>query len=771
MHCTPTSIKLKLWSQRFDDPLALIPQARALIDACDSDEAVAFGYLQLAWGYRYAGDSASAMTALREAERFYDSHDDAQGQANCRDLRATLLSLQHNANEALSLLQRNLNLAAANRLAVERMITHDRCGFLYDFQGDRDESLRHRYAALDAARTSESPAAVAFALAILAGVHADLYNLDDAEQLCQEALSLVGPETALHAWSLVALNRMNALLAMERGAEAALHAEQLLTVEPRLNQRFAEQRYIVYADAFASTGNASRAQAMLDHSTSLRNEKQQSLISFTCAQIRVWNAETQYARARMLAEAYLADPQNGSDPAQVPSELLRILRGAARACEALGDFPAALRYEKQAFDVHESLVGRSARARRLTLEIQHRLDREKWERAEAQRRQSAAEAEGARLAELNMQLDAALKTRTRFLAAASHDLRQPAHALSLYATALEHEKSRAALIELSKRMRATVSSLSNMFDGLLELARLDADAVVTKPEVFDLFDLIQRLCVEYRDRLINADARLKFHGDSSLRFVNTDPVLLERILRNLIGNAVKYAGEGNILIAVRKRGDGAVIEVRDAGPGMSEAEQRHAFDEFFRAQSASAKRDGLGLGLSIVERFANLLGMRISLRSAIGRGSTFAVHLPSSLSASQPAQPLATHVREAATKSLRVLMIDDDDDARESMALVLKQWGHECLAGESAANVITTAKAMRWRPDALVCDFQLRARNAIADIAALRQTFGEALPVLVVSGSHDAQAMITEHVSDAAYLPKPIRPLRLKSWLASIGKK
>ncbi len=746
--------------------MALVPLAMSLIAR---DEPLrAFGHLQLAWGYRYRGENANAADALAEAELLYREASNEVGLASCRDLKATMLAIQGRLEEALALLRANLTLPQALRSPIERVITHDRCGHIFDLKGERDESLRQRYAALDAARMSEVPAVIAFALGMLGGVQADLYNLDDADRLCREGLSLVEPESAMHAWSIVALNHMNALLALERGEEAALHAERLLALEPKLNQRVAEQRFIVYADAFLSIGDVARSQTMLDQSERLRSDRQQSLISFASAQIRTWNAQQNFERARTLAKSYLADPQNGSDPAQVPSELLRILQGAATACEALGDFDDALRYQKKAFAVHESLVGRSARARRLTLEIQHRIDRERWEREEAQRRQNDAENEGRRLAALNVQLDAALQTRTRFLAAASHDLRQPAHALGLYATALEHEESRAGLVDLSKRMRATVGSLSNMFDGLLELARLDADAITPRQELVDLNELIQRLCGEYRDRIENERALLKFRVHRALRYVQTDSVLLERILRNLIGNAVKYAGEGNILIVIRARSGGMAIEVRDAGPGMSAEEQRHIFDEFFRAQSASAKRDGLGLGLSIVERFAKLLALRIELRSAVGRGSTFALIIPGSKLATLPPRRAELAAKAVETSAHRVLVIDDDADARTAMSLVLKQWGHHCVSGETASEVVGVAHKTNFQPNAAICDFQLRDRTAIVDIQELRARYGDGLPILVISGSPEAPVALAKELRGISYLSKPVRPLRLKSWLSAL---
>lgn len=765
----------QLWSQRFRDPMLLVPLATDILKSAGDDSLRAFACLQMAWGHRYRGEVDAASAALASASSLYESAGDAAGMANCRDLRATLLSLERRHSEALALVRTNLAMPIDSRHAIERVITHDRCGQLHDQLGDRDESLRHRYATLDAARGSGDSAAIAFALAMLGGVQADLYNLEDAHRLCTEALALAESVDAIHAWSLAALNHMNALLAMERGAEAANHAERLLKLEPRLNQRAAEQRLIVYADAFTSVGDPLRAQSLLDRSTTLRSHNHQSLISFTTAQIRAWNAQRLPERARQLGEAYLADPDNGSDPAQVPTELLRILQALAVACEALGDLPAALRYQKQAFMVHESLVGRSARARRLTLEIQHRLDRERWEREHAQRRQQDAEQEGARLNALNRQLDAALQTRTRFLAAASHDLRQPAHALALYAVALEQETSRDALHALARRVRATVNSLSGMFDGLIELARLDAGAVEVRAAPVAVDDLLLRLRAEYADRIPVGDTRLALRTALRPLWLHTDGVLLERILRNLIGNAVKYAGEGNILVAVRILAGGAcAIEVRDAGRGIAEADQRRVFDEFFQAATDAGHRDGLGLGLAIVQRFARLLGMSISLRSAPGRGSTFRLEIPAAILMAAPpieqATLAATNMDPAAP--LRLLVIDDDADARDSLALVLTQWRHDVIAAADASSALRQVQEQGAVVDAVISDYQLAAgRTGTQAIAQIREAQHSEIPALVVSGAHDEQMRAAVAAIGAAYLSKPVRPLRLKSWLSTVSRR
>jgi len=755
--------------------MRLVALATDMLSAAVDDRSRAFAHLQLAWGYRYRGDADAASASLQLAAALYDAIGDLAGQANCRDLSATLLSLERRYPEAIALLQVNLALPPESRHAIERMITHDRSGLLYDQLGDRDQSLRHRYAMLAAARSSADDAATAFALAILGGVQADLYNLDDADRLCVEGLAVAESVDAIHAWSLAALNHMNALLAMERGTEAAAHAERLLALEPRLNQRAAEQRLIVYADAFTAVGDPVRAQSLLDRSAALRNDSQQSLISFTTAQIRAWNAQHMPSRARELGEAYLADPDSGSDPAQVPTELLRILQALAAACETLGDLPAALRYQKQAFAVHESLVGRSARARRLTLEIQHHLDRERLQREHAQRRQQDAEEEGARLTELNRQLDAALQTRTRFLAAASHDLRQPAHALSLYAVALEQETSRDALHTLARRVRATVNSLSGMFDGLIELARLDAGAVEVRAAPVAVDELLLRLRAEYADRLPAGGTRLALRTAARPLWLHTDGVLMERVLRNLIGNAVKYAAEGNILIAVRMLPDGGVgIEVRDAGRGIAEADQRRVFDEFFQAATDVGHRDGLGLGLAIVQRFTRLLGMSITLRSAPGRGSTFRLAIPAALVMAPPLAEQATLAASKAdtTESLRLLVIDDDHDARDSLALVLKQWRHEVIAAADAASALQHLRDHAAVLDAVISDFQLAAgRTGTEAISLVRQAQSSPIPALVVSGAHDEQTRGAVAASGAAYLSKPVRPLRLKSWLSTVNRR
>jgi signal transduction histidine kinase len=758
------------WAAQFRDPSHIEALARTILRAADvGSEDEGWGHVHLSFAFRFARDMERAMEEVAKAESIFAALESVAGLATIRDIQVRQLSSAGNETGARVLLEENSKIAPRDRDAWQRLYGWYGAFAVADRFSKPNDALRALHRAAAVAREIDDAAVMANTLSMLGGKHAESNNFKLALPICEEAFRLAQVFRPQQTWQVSALNLLVALNGINDAPAARKLADELTAVDESIFPAIREQSNILYAVAYLISGNLRAAQRALDRSRTVV-DKRNHITEWTAAQIELFVAAGDFESAHSLSASWTNDH---SDKSQfvAPADALRIYRASAKVCESRGDFVAALAHERAASRYHDLTLGQAATSDRIALEIEFDIDRERAARDEADKKRAESEAERARLDELNRKLDAALQTRTRFLAAASHDLRQPAHALALYAQALEHETSRPALVDLSKRMRATVGSLSNMFDGLLELARLDAGAVKAQQDVFDLNELLARLSTEYADRLTHANALLRFHRTKGDCFVRSDAVLVERILRNLIGNAVKYAGEGNILVALRKRESMLAIEVRDAGPGMNTEELRHIFDEFYRASSANERRDGLGLGLSIVERFARLLGAQISVRSAPGRGTTFTLAMPITQLVSRPAKPTDIEARTVASITRRIAVIDDDPDARESMAIVLTQWGHDCVAGESADDVIATARTMQWKPDALICDFQLRARNAIADIAALRQTFGEALPVLVVSGSHDAQATIAERVPDAAYLPKPIRPLRLKSWLASIGKK
>ena len=757
------------WRQHHREPRQLLSLGERIVAAAEAarDEAgAAWGWLHQAWGQRFLSLPDDAAAALARAEAGFARAGHAHGLAACRDLQAMMLGLARRWPEALALLAQNDVVPGGPRPACERFGTHQRLAWAHDAAGDRDAALRERYALLAAAQEWGDEAARALTLGLLGGLHADLYNLEEAERLCREGMVLADAAGATQAWAMATLNGMNALVVQGRGAEARPWAEALLSREAELNARAREQRLIVYADAFAQAGEPTRAQTLLEESRALRHAGSESLLSWATAQAVTWAHQAKWAELRTLAEGWLQNPEHGTDPAQVPSEQLRLLQLASQACEALGDNAAALRWQREAFALHEALVGRSARARRLALEVQHGLAMERL------RRQQAEEAQQ-RLDALNRALEEANAAKTRFLAAASHDLRQPVQALALNMAALEIEARAAgtpAQHELVQRMAGSLQALSQMFDVLLDISRLDAGIVPVNPQPVALAPLLQRLHDELVATAAARSLRLVLHlSPRAARATTTsDPVLLERCLRNLLDNALKYTAEGGVLLALRPRAGGWVVQVCDTGIGMAPAVLARAFEEFFQADNPGRDRArGLGLGLAIVQRMLRLLGHTLHLASQPGHGTTATI----ALAAAAPAAPAVEASAATAAFAPGVLAVIDDDAAvRESLAALLQRWGHAVLHGADDASLLAAWQAAGRPPvQALITDLRLaRHRTGLEAVAALRQAWGAALPALVITGDIAPDRLQALRDSGLPWLAKPVMPMRLRGWIAGL---
>jgi signal transduction histidine kinase/CheY-like chemotaxis protein len=805
------------WGQHFRDPATLVDRGREIVAlADDGSTQAAWGWLQQAWGERFAGQAGASDHALAMAQQFFEHAGHAGGLAACRDMRAVGLGVARQIDAALGLLDENLRVPTRHRSAYERMPTHHRRAWLLDLQGRRDNSLRDRYAMLVVARETGDAAAVAYAMGLLGGAHADQYNLEEADRLCSEATTLAQSAGAFHAFVLAALNHLNALVTLGHGEQALPLVHTLQAREDELSPRVREQRFIVYADVHLLNGNTATAQELLDKSVQLRHPGSQSLLSWTTAQVACHVAQGQFEQARTLGQAWLAQPDHGTDPGQVPSEQLRLLRNLSLACEQVGDVTGALRHQRQAFDVHEALVGRSARARRLVLEIEHQLDRERWQREQAQQRQQAAEAEGQRLDQANRALQAANQAKTRFLAAASHDLRQPVQALAMTMAALQCESLSPAQGQLVQRMGQSLSALGRMFDVLLDISRLDAGIVPVRVQTLDLRPLLHRLVDEHRAaaQAQGLQLRLRLPQDGALPLhTHTDPVLLERCLRNFLDNAMKYTPKGGVLVAVQPdaAASGWRLSVVDTGLGMAPQVLAHVFDEFFQADNPERDRSrGLGLGLSIVQRVARLLEHPVDLRSRPGQGTCIGLRLPRAAQAAAPvgaslhgnfsdsafsavhhmaaaggpgaadgagskaglgadltASPAAA-ARHAVSRCVAV--IDDDAAVRDSLVAVVERWGHTVLAGADPAAVVAAWRAAgQPRVQALLADLRLRGQlTGVQAVQRLRQQWGAGLPALVITGDMAPDRLQLLRDSGLPWLPKPVMPMRLRSWLAGL---
>ncbi len=374
------------------------------------------------------------------------------------------------------------------------------------------------------------------------------------------------------------------------------------------------------------------------------------------------------------------------------------------------------------------------------------------------------------------------RAKSSFLAAASHDLRQPMHALGLYLAALRSTPDDPAQADLVAHMGDSVDALQGMFDALLDVSRIDAGAVEPKVVVFALAPLLHRITEDFGRQAADKGLRLSVHvGSAALAGWNarSDPVLVERILRNLLANAVKYTAEGGVLLACRLRtrggdGGGATplwrVEVWDSGPGIAAAEQERVFQEFFQIGNPERNRaEGLGLGLSIVRRLAHLLGHRLALDSIVGHGSRFSLELPAD---TEPVAAGVPAIDPTSIEGLSVAVIDDDAQVRESMSVLLRHWGCDVVAGASAEDVLACAgSAAAQRLRAAVVDYQLRdGRTGIEAIQALRAVCGSALPALLVSGASSASMLAQVRASGCPWLSKPVAAARLRSWLVQAAR-
>ncbi len=380
-----------------------------------------------------------------------------------------------------------------------------------------------------------------------------------------------------------------------------------------------------------------------------------------------------------------------------------------------------------------------------------------------------AEAERAREEALAARDDAqrADMAKTKFLAAASHDLRQPVQSLFFFAHALSDRLNNHPASPLLASMSESLNGLRALLDSLLDVSRLDAGVVTPAVTEFALGPLLHRLGEEYRGRAEEVGIALRVVPTSA--WTRSDPALVERILRNLVENAVRYTESGRVLIGCRRTGNGLRIEVLDTGIGIPEDMREEVFVEF--AQLANPERDrrkGLGLGLAIVRRLAGLLGHGVTLRSVPGRGSAFGLTVPS-----VAARPVMKTCRPAAQPAANgskglVVVVEDDAIILLSMRTMLEEWGYEVVAAVSADEAVGTLTSLGQRPDMIVADYRLReGRTGLQAIRDIYGVCGVRVPALVLTGDTDPARIAEVLQSGHRLLHKPVAPEDLRNALTS----
>ncbi len=354
------------------------------------------------------------------------------------------------------------------------------------------------------------------------------------------------------------------------------------------------------------------------------------------------------------------------------------------------------------------------------------------------------------------------RAKTRFLAAASHDLRQPMHALGLFVAELGQKQHAPDTHRLVAQIAVSAETMENLLDSLLDISRLDAGVLDRQIKPFPLQPLFERIDVDYRREADQRSQRLRLRPTNL--WVESDPLLLERILHNLISNALRYAPGGTILLACRKRGDKVRIEVRDNGPGIAQEAQDTIFQEFVPLDNPERNRaKGLGLGLAIVRRLTNLLEHDLSLRSTPGRGALFAVELraakPGLIPEGIPPPPAHS------LYGRHIVLVDDDELAVASTTGLLESWGCQVTAAASLELILSTIDE-HAKPDIIVCDYQSGSSvDGLAIIERLRAHFGQRVPAIILSG--DTSAAVTDNARQAGIplLHKPVRPAKLRALL------
>ncbi len=399
-----------------------------------------------------------------------------------------------------------------------------------------------------------------------------------------------------------------------------------------------------------------------------------------------------------------------------------------------------------AFALFQTAIALEAQVRARTEELTHVL--RSLEQTNAQLSAAKEEAEKANL------------SKTRFLAAASHDLLQPVVAAKLSISTLSELQENPEGMRLAQQVEGSLQTIEDLIRTLLDISKLDAGVIVPEVRPFPLDDLFAELHATFEGVIASTDIRFKVRRCGLT--IESDPVLLWRVILNLVSNAIHYTPRGGVLVGVRRRGRMCHLDVIDTGAGISECEQQRIFDEFYRgASSVGGNRAGLGLGLSIVQRIAQTLGHKLSLTSRPGRGSRFRVTLPVVGTAAQAPSPSLSKLSDFS--GVCVLIVENDLAIARAMQRLFEQWECRTLVAYSLLDVDRLLKTIDRLPDIVVADYHLEGNDVgVTAIAAVRAILPR-VPALVVTADHTAETVAAVRAAEAMLLQKPVSPGRLRA--------
>lgn len=363
------------------------------------------------------------------------------------------------------------------------------------------------------------------------------------------------------------------------------------------------------------------------------------------------------------------------------------------------------------------------------------------------------------------ELAAANQAKSRFIAAASHDLRQPMHALGLFVTQLRNRVTDLQTQHIAAQTEVAVETLQELFDAILDVSRLDAGAVAPHITAFELHGFLERIVAGFTPAASHKGLHLRLVPTRLA--VRGDLVFLERILINLLSNAVRYTERGGIVVGCRRHGERVRVEVWDSGIGIPPEQQLAVFQEFYQTGNPEQdRRRGLGLGLAIAARLSQLLDSHIELVSRPGKGSVFAFELPR---VAAPAKSLAENASLAMDECLRgasILVVDDDSLVQEAMKSLLAHWGCSITVAANGDDAVATLAQCKRIPDAILCDYRLSGNETgIEAIHRLRSAYGMQIPATLVSGDTSPERLREARQRGLTLLHKPVRPAKLRALL------
>ena len=366
--------------------------------------------------------------------------------------------------------------------------------------------------------------------------------------------------------------------------------------------------------------------------------------------------------------------------------------------------------------------------------------------------------------------EAAVLAKTRFLAAASHDLRQPLHALSLLVEALKEQVRGEEAQHLAENIEASAGAMQSLLNSLLDLSRLDAGVVEARPECIPVMHVLEPIAQQFAPLARDKGLSLRIHRSDF--WIYHDPALLGRIVANLVSNALRYTDRGSVLVGFRRvRSDRLRLEVWDTGNGIPAQYHHRIFEEYFQVENPERHRDkGLGLGLAIVTRLAGLLGGQVMVSSQPGRGSCFRLDMPRCPPQAMPepeGQP--AHALTLPLQDALVVVIDDDLSILEAMVGMFDLWGIPMAAGEDAEQVRRDLEELGQKPSVILSDYRLReGRTGIEAIGLLRATFGDDIPAALLTGDTAPETIAAIDACGLPVLHKPFKPAKLRAFLAHL---